>query len=192
MGTRGVVGFRFDQKEVLFYNHWDSYPDGLGQDVVYYVKSVNDWNEIRDQVVAFVPVNDGDVPTTAQKARANELGTVNLNVSRQSEDDFYCLTREAQGDIGLQLELGFGTMATDFVRDSLFCEFAYIINLDTMELEFYKGFNEDRNADGRYAWGDDEEYAEHGYAGIALVGEAPLSAIPDDWIARFYPEPEEE
>lgn len=192
MGTRGAVGFKLDQKEVIFYNHFDSYPDGLGQDVVDYVKSVTDWNEIRDQVLAFEAVEDGVLPTREQKKRAAELGTIDLRVSKQSDDDFYCLTRLAQGDLSLQLELGFGKLNNEFPLDSLFCEYAYIINLDTMELEFYEGFNKNREAEGRYARGDDEEFERSGYAGVVLVGEAPLNDIPDDWETRFYPSSDEE
>lgn len=196
MGTRGAIGFRFDQKDVLFYNHWDSYPNSLGVDVVNYVRTVTDWNILRDQVAAFQPVNDEDKPTPEQKAWARELGTINLGVSEQSEDDWYCLTREAQGDVGLQLKLGFGDLANDFVFDSLVCEYAYIINLDTMELEFYKGFNGDRKAEGRYAKGEEptgENEISDSYAGVRLVGESPLDNIPDDWQERFYPpEPDDE
>lgn len=192
MGTRGAIGFKLDQKEVIFYNHWDSYPDGLGQDMVDYVRSVSDWNAIRDQVTAFEAVDRDQKPTAEQKAWAHKLGTVNLSVSERSENDWYCLTHAAQGDIALQLELGFGELGNDFPRDSLFCEYAYIINLDTMELEFYEGFNENREAEGRYARGDDEDFARHGYAGVRLVGEAPLDDIPEDWQERFYPEEDEE
>lgn len=192
MGTRGAIGFKLDQKEVIFYNHWDSYPDALGQDMVDYVRSVSDWNAIREQVTAFEAVDRDQKPTAEQKAWAHKLGTVNLSVSERSENDWYCLTHAAQGDIALQLELGFGELGNDFPRDSLFCEYAYIINLDTMELEFYEGFNENREAEGRYARGDDEDFARHGYAGVRLVGEAPLSDIPEDWQERFYPEEDEE
>lgn len=29
----------------------------------------------------------------------------------------------------------------DFIKDSVFCEYAYIINIGTQELEVYLGFN---------------------------------------------------
>lgn len=189
MSTRGAVGFKFDQKEVIFYNHCDSYPDSLGQETVDYVQSVTDWNEIRDQVSAFVGVNLGDIPTQEQIEWAWELGTVNLGVSKRSEKDFYCLTREAQGDLGLQIKLGFGLLSNDFPYQSLNCEFAYIVNLDTMELEFYEGFNKDRMADGRYAKGREltgREIADS-YGGVRLLGVAPLDDIPDNWMKKFYP-----
>lgn len=34
MGTRGTWGFVADGDEKLTYNHFDSYPDGLGVDVL--------------------------------------------------------------------------------------------------------------------------------------------------------------
>jgi len=33
MGTRGSFGFRIKTKDKLAYNHFDSYPDGLGASV---------------------------------------------------------------------------------------------------------------------------------------------------------------
>lgn len=195
MGTRGAIGFKLDQKEVIFYNHFDSYPDYLGNKMVEYVRSVSDWNEIREQVLDFQPVNREDIPTQEQIDKAYALGTVNLNVSGQTENDFYCLTRNAQGDLALQLVLGFGDTDPEFLLDSLFCEYAYIINLDTMEIEFYEGFNQDFDAEGRYAAKATREPAYPGasvYAGVKLVGEAPLDNIPDDWMERFYPSEKEE
>lgn len=191
MGTRGAFGFKFDQKEIIFYNHWDSYPSGLGNDIVNYVKSVTDWNLVRDKVTQFNCVNEEIHPTPEQKLRAYQLGTVNLGVSKENDNDWYCLTREAQGNVNLTLDLGFGVTSNSFLRDSLFCEYAYIINLDTMELEFYEGFNSNRLADGRYANVSLEEWSKHGYAGVKLNGCCQLDNIPDDWESLFYPEPSE-
>src|SRR6218665_1132070 len=87
MGTRGAVGFKLDQKEVIFYNHYDSYPDALGQDTVNYVRSVKDWDKIREQVANFEAIDPGIEPTQAHIDRAYELRTVNLGVSNQSEKD---------------------------------------------------------------------------------------------------------
>lgn len=195
MGTRGAIGFKLDQKEVIFYNHFDSYPEALGVDMVKYVRSIKNWDVIRDQVTAFEAVDDDVNPTKAQKDHAYALGMVDLSVSNQTDNDWYCLTRNAQGDLSKQLDLGFGQLNNDFPYDSLFCEYAYIINLDTMELEFYEGFNKNRNAEGRYAKGHEptgEGKIADEYAGVRLVGEAPLNAIPDDWMERFYPSEDED
>ncbi len=34
MGTRGLYGFRYKGRYILFYNHWDSYCDGLGNQIL--------------------------------------------------------------------------------------------------------------------------------------------------------------
>lgn len=33
--------------------------------------------------------------------------------------------------------------SVDFAKDSLFCEYAYVLNLDTDELEIFEGFNKE-------------------------------------------------
>ena len=38
----------------------------------------------------------------------------------------------------------------DFIKDSLFCEYAYIINLDTQCLEFWLGFQKEPDEHNRY------------------------------------------
>ena len=68
----------------------------------------------------------------------------------------------------------------EFLLDSLFCEYAYLINLDTLKLEVYRGFNQDPKAAGRYA--AKQEKAEPGcrppeYFGVVLVIEFPLSKV---------------
>lgn len=62
----------------------------------------------------------------------------------------------------------------DFLYDSLFCEYAYIINLDSQMLEFYEGFNQDPNANGRYA---KFKVNDSSYYGVKLVQEIPLNKI---------------
>ena len=34
MGTSGYRIYRFRGRYYVFYNHWDSYPEGLGSDIV--------------------------------------------------------------------------------------------------------------------------------------------------------------
>jgi hypothetical protein len=42
------------------------------------------------------------------------------------------------------------TDSNNFIRDSLFCEYAYIINLDTNCLEFWVGFQKEPCENNRY------------------------------------------
>lgn len=63
----------------------------------------------------------------------------------------------------------------DFLLDSLFCEYAYIINLDTEKLEFYLGQNKSPRGAGRYGGLKETPSAE--YYGVVLVREWPLNVI---------------
>lgn len=38
MGTRGIYGFRFSGTDKLTYSHFDSYPEGLGSEVVEFIR----------------------------------------------------------------------------------------------------------------------------------------------------------
>ena len=41
MGTRGAYGFKSQNKIKVIYNHFDSYPSGLGEDVVNFIQRVD-------------------------------------------------------------------------------------------------------------------------------------------------------
>lgn len=203
MGTRGLLGFRADQKDYLTYNHFDSYPDCLGEAMVGFARvwgSKAKQAELKNRVVSLKMVGDNDAPTPEIIAKAKKLGLYDPSVSTGRETEYYALLRKAQGEPDQYLAIGVMPDGADFALESLFCEYAYIINLDTGELEFYEGFNQDWNAEGRYAGKADkvrvyENYRGSGlrheepneYAGIRLVGTCPLDAIPDDWKTKFYP-----
>lgn len=99
-----------------------------------------------------------------------------LCVSEQRHEDWYCLLRKTQGNLfPYNNDLEHMIDSQDFLSDSLFCEWAYIINLDTDTLEAYKGFNKNRSAKGRYARRSVD--SNDGYRGVALIKEIPLANI---------------
>lgn len=187
MGTRGAWGWRFHDKDYLFYNHFDSYPSGLGHDIVTYIRehlvSEDDVETTKQKLRTFKFIEDDMIVPDYVKTLATKLGTVDLSVSNRNLDDWYCITRRTQGNPLLTLELGHGENAEDFLRDSLFCEYAYIINLDTNMLEIYQGFNKDARALGRYAALTEPDHVGYNddYRGVALIKEYPLFNIPRNW-----------
>lgn len=167
MGTRGLYGFRKNGEDKLTYNHFDSYPDWLGRNVVKFCKetSIEEMNTIFDKIVL---VDTNSRPTATQIA--NCIKYYDKNVSNQSVEDWYCLLRDAQGDLDVYKD-GLKYMIDDqeFIKDSLFCEFAYIINLDTNCLEFYLGFQREPCPSNRY--GEDKH---EGYYPCKMVAYYPL------------------
>ena len=144
MSTRGAVGFRYNGVDKIAYNHSDSYPSGLGQDLIIYLegKTIEELKNICDEITV-TNIEDDDCP-------------------------FYP-------------ETGFARSFEDyqsFLKNSLFCEYAYIINLDNGTLEFYKGWNTNPKAKGRYAqfyaYDDDKRYC-----GVRLVKTIRLKKLFD-------------
>jgi len=190
MGTRGSYGVRIDQCDKLTYNHFDSYPEGLGQQIVEQtralMKSVG-IEGIREKARAMrLVTGDGKTSTDEQVKLAKYADTT---VSTGKLTEWYVLLRKMQGDLTANLREGVMIDDNGFIQDSLFCEYAYILNLDSEELEIYDGFQKERPAESRYA-GDAPD---NGYWGCKLVATFPLAAIPEDWIDQAFPrEPEEE
>lgn len=150
MSTRAAAGFRVDGKDKLQYVHSDGYPDGLGRDTLEFIRDVN-LEALKEHVRKIRLVTEKEKPTDEEQQRYSKWA--NAGVASRSMTDWYVLLREAQGEWAPYANGDLDVMLSGntFVYDSLFCEYAYIINLDTMELEFYTGFNHSPSGRGRYA-----------------------------------------
>jgi hypothetical protein len=176
MGTRGSYGFRVNDRDKLTYNHFDSYPSGLGNTIIAFIKETSD-EELTDIANRLVLVDGESIPTPQQIEDLRQY--FNGEVSTQNIDDWYCLLREAQGN-PFEYKNGLNVMLEDsgFVLNSLFCEYAYIINVDKKVLEFYEGFNKNILAEGRYAiFSVGQRCSVDDYYGVALVYEFDFADI---------------
>lgn len=191
MGTRGSYGFRCNDKLFVTYNHWDSDPEGLGEEIVNFCKSVKneEWESIKAKVSKLKVVNSDDLASPAVTKFYTEKGFCDTRVSTGIKNEYYCLLRKLQGVKYLE-EIVAGNVkhlinAENFLADSLFCEYAYIINLDTMSLDLYSGFN--RQADKNTNLPSiAQTKCEHGYYPVRYVRSFPLSDIPENWKLDFY------
>ena len=50
MGTRGFYCFRYKGLYYVIYNHWDSYPDGLGETLVNQLRNI-DPQDLRNMII---------------------------------------------------------------------------------------------------------------------------------------------
>ena len=175
MGTRGCWGFRQDGQDKLTYNHFDSYPTGLGQELVDALKEVTDMTFFKTCVRDLELVKTDVPPTKKQIEKLCQF--TDLTVSERSTADWYCLLHDCQGDLHKTLEASVMSDDHHFMNDSLFCEWAYVINLDDDTFEIYEGFQKKCHALGRYASGP----SDGGYFPVALVSVFPLNRIPKDF-----------
>lgn len=159
MGTRGALGFVLAGNEKITYNQYDSYPDGLGEDVLSWLRAalglpvdvrdilaaeevgtpekVNPESEarLRRQVERLAKVPDRE-PTGSDREQLAEFTDRDVSTG----EDWYALLRRTQGEPERLLRAGLYEDASEFPLDSLFCEWAYVVDLDTRQFEVYRGF----------------------------------------------------
>ena len=176
MSTRGAWGFIRNGIEKITYNHSDSYPSWLGAVILKFVAEtpIKRMIEVANEIIL---VSNERRPTPEQIEECRKW--LDEGVSERKPEDWYCLLRGSQGEPKAYLEDGLKYMIDShtFLENSLFCEWAYIINLDTKMLEVYKGYNKSPDAPGRYARKrvkDDSECW-----GVALIDEIPIELIQE-------------
>jgi hypothetical protein len=103
-----------------------------------------------------------------------------MNVGGPSESGkptWYQLLRETQGNPDAILTSGYIIDNRSFGEDSLFCEWAYVIDFDAQRLDVYVGFQTKPPTAGW--WAEHGEYERQGeYYPVNRVCSYPLSALP--------------
>ena len=154
MGTRGTYGYRKNKQDKLMYNHYDSYPEGLGQNMLEYIKmySNKEINDICDSI-KFV---ENDKNFQIQQEMKGKI---------QSREDYLSSFHE-DSTILMPEDNG-------FIKDSLFCEWGYIVNLDTECLEVWRGFQIVSQKGNRYGRKKNSD----GYYPCRLMAEIPFDDL---------------
>lgn len=189
MGTRSASGVIIDGEQKISYNHFDGYPQGVGQQIVDELRTaiaglglagaLLRW---RGQARAMRMVDANQNPF------AHEIGFYDLTASDVSSGkDWYSHLRDDHGSILARLNRGVATDERLFVADSLFCEWAYILDLDQAVLEVYQGFQRQPHDRGRFAdmphhVGTNRSVT---YYPVALERSFPLIELPADLGALF-------
>lgn len=183
MGTRGGFGFHANGVDCVSYNHFDSYPTGLGKDLQDQISILmTEWEDekflfgaMQSEIIEnllLIPQKDSDTilsPVTAMKLR-DQLTECEIAVGsvHGNKETPYNMMRNVQGTIYPYLRkqnprLGYMIDSREFLQESLFCEYAYILNADTGMVEVYRGFNKDKKRQSkRFAI----ENPDDGYYGV--------------------------
>lgn len=171
MGTRGFTGLVIDGVEKIGYQQYDSYPSGVGVQVLKELHElVKDMDLFKEKARELQVVSNVAPPTADQIERLAEF--TDLGVSNQSTDDWYCVLRSTQGSIREIVRAGFVEDHSNFPLDSLFCEYGYLVDLDRGTFEVYEGFQQDIPKAGRWAGRPTaEEDAENYKAHVAWCAE---------------------
>jgi hypothetical protein len=186
MGTRSSIIIFQDGKAKGYYNQYDGYPmGGVGESVVKELRNIDrakGWDTFKANCKKVKLIIEGSRPSKAVQKKYEANGFYNEKVSNRSTEDWYCLLRECQNE-GYIKEIMADRVwhmvdGTNFVHSSLFCEYAYVIDLDKMVIEFYKGFQKKPQLGNRFGITIDD-----GYYPCAKVGQIALQGISKDKLA---------
>jgi hypothetical protein len=167
MGTRNLTCVQLDGKLVVAqYGQWDGNPGGQGATILDFLA---EWD--RKSFEANLRKCRFLTPEESKARRVSEKEFMRYpQLSR--DNGAAILGIIAAADDGLELE-----DQSAFAADSLFCEWAYVLNLDANKLEVFKGFNKTKlTATDRFFNAQKERDNE--YEPVKLVKEYSLDALP--------------
>lgn len=194
MGTRNltmVIDKKGDMK-IAQYGQWDGYPSGQGVTILNFARNKEKMARLENEFdnIRFLNKNDKEY-LEAYDSRAPEWS--NEPDNRTDEDKYWwekTQTRDLGGEIldsiitidksRLPKEMNGKICLSDtreFGKDSLFCEYAYCINLQTDKLMCFFGFNQDESK--QHEWFETDP-SDSGYVGCRLVKEYDLNNLPDE------------
>lgn len=167
MGTRGFITFvapdlrePAGEVEKTTYNHFDSYPEGLGLAVLTWLRDevcpdnpTNRTRLVRAVTDLRVVREDVDEVTAVDVKRLAPWTDVGVGGPVPSDKlaFWYQVLRLTQGDPAAIIQAGVIEDAREFPRDSLFAEWGYVVDARRDVLEVYEGFQQAPHDVGRFA-----------------------------------------
>lgn len=208
MGTRGLTAVQLDgEYKVAQYGQWDHYPDGQGATIAKFLDDI-----LSVQTTDLFEGSRLDIfrekIAQVQELTEEECEAVNAELAKGGKslrNDWPELSRDTGGEI---LALIYNSddpvkLVRDisFAADSLFCEYAYVVDLDKGTFEIFKGFNDEIPlVEGDRFFGleskDDVSYRTTKYYGVTLLKSFDLQGFNleqfNTWLDEYTREEEEE
>jgi len=169
MGTRGAYGVRIDGVDKVIYNQYDSYPGGLGEDIYGFLRKIQEYYGWRTLISAARNIKEAE------------------KITKQTDYSWF----DACGGLGplaRVLQAGCYRDSSTFLLDSLFCEWAYLVNLDEGTFEVYEGFQKSPHDKGRYARLPVKDLTSGTYYPVALIKTLLLDTLPDKGLKELLDE----
>ncbi|MET3537695.1 hypothetical protein [Chryseobacterium limigenitum] len=192
MGTRNLTVVVHNQEvKVACYGQFDGYPDSLGLKLLQFFSNPENTENLKEILPKVRLWNKKD--QKRQDEFLESISCTNGILNEKQKDAFkkrYPFRyRERYGKLIegqiLEVLLEFRhldeiatTDAYDFASDSLFCEWAYVIDYDKNTFEVYKGLNTSciSEEDRFYSIYD----GENDYYPVKIIASFPLDDLPDE------------
>lgn len=197
MGTRHLICVSSDgQYRIAQYGQWDGYPSGQGAAILEFLKS-SMVEQLKSNLKHCSWLTDDEYDKLWESFGVNKNRT---HIDYDIYEDFYSKYPQLSRDTGAGiLNIVANTDdeiklrdSSDFSRDSLFCEWAYVIDFDKNTFEIYRGFNEMplEESDRFYT----KQRDDNGMYPVKLVKSFDLSELPseDEFLGICEPVEDEE
>lgn len=188
MGTRHLICVTLNgEYKVAQYGQWDGYPTEQGQTIVDFISQKMILEDFKQAVSECRFISDKEFDKALQSCGIEgdsiHCGSIE---DRRFHSRFPELERDSGGEI-LRLIQDFGKRnlrdSLSFAKDSLYCEWAYVIDLDKEVLEVYKGFQETKPPKNNRFGTRGKKGSYQGaktYYPVALVASYSFSQVKDE------------
>jgi len=197
MGTRNLTCvIKNGDFRVAQYGQWDGYPEGAGADILAFLNVPGNIDKLRSRVdeVRFISRDEWNERLTA--AGIGDSIRYGSEEEKKYQRDFWQLDRNVGRKVLKIIVATEGPVELmddrEFAHNSLFCEWAYVVNMDHNVLEVYKGFNKDPLApNGVFAGVPLKEDRSNEYATVKLVAVYPFHSLPTVKVMKEQCDPQE-
>ena len=203
MGTRNLTCVYLDgEYKVAQYGQWDGYPEGQGVTCLDFLRNKMHGEDRFKARVRSMKFASQDYIQGILAAYGVKCGLASIDTANMLKTFFPQFHRDTAAnilemidtqDMGEYLE-----NSIEFAADSLFCEWAYVIDLDKRTFEVYEGFNQEPlTEDDRFFFLEEKSYKEHRdedqYHPVKLVKSWSLDELPtaEEFLNAFKKEEEE-
>lgn len=182
MGTRNLtVVFMDGEYKVAQYGQWDGYPEGQGTTCLVFLRDEMDESKFREQLKKVHFANKEELYSLYAEFGANQDGSISMRDYDKFKNAYPELHRDTAANVLKMIQDGNVRLLKndiDFAADGLFCEWAYVIDLDKRRFEVYTGFHKEPLTErDRFYFLKDKE-AGNGYSGIHMVTSWSLDDLP--------------
>lgn len=189
MGTRNLTCVVKDgTHRIAQYGQWDGYPSGQGLTVLDFLTNGN-VEALKENIMKCSYVTDAEYSAMWREVGydADTQLYVDSETGRKFNAKYPQFSRDVAAEI-LQMvaDSPSGLKLMDdyhFAADSLFCEWAYVVDFDKNTFEIYEGFNKNPlNANDRFfgvtCAGNDKEDKKGEYEPVKMIAMYNLDELP--------------
>jgi hypothetical protein len=186
MGTRNLtMVIHKEETKIAQYGQWDGYPEGNGVEILTFLRNKERIKKLTNKLkdIRFITARGNKEIKKFLKSIGCENGWMNDDQADKYHKRYPYMSRDIGAGI---LEMVANSKdkeivlrdSTDFAGDSLFCEWAYVVDLDKRKLEVYTGFNKELLADDERFTNIPTNKDAAEYRGIKCIMKYDLDKLP--------------